>query len=79
MAHTFLICFVIFSWTCVETCTVACEGEGLRLLCACGRAEKMPVTKRLPKGPREGFMLEGVKMETVTAIPYDIVKEGLQT
>ena len=48
-------------------------------LCACERAEKMPVTKRLPKGPREGFMLEGVKMETVTAIPYDIVKEGLQT
>ena len=37
------------------------------------------MTKRLPKGPREGFMLEGVKMETVTAIPYDIVKEGLQT
>jgi large subunit ribosomal protein L21e len=39
----------------------------------------MPVCKRMPKGPREGFMLENVSMETVTAIPYDIVKEGLQT
>jgi large subunit ribosomal protein L21e len=41
-------------------------------------AEKPPSTKRLPKGPRGGFTLENVKMETITAIPYDIVKEGLQ-
>jgi large subunit ribosomal protein L21e len=40
--------------------------------------EKPPSTKRLPKGPRPGFTLENVKMETITAIPYDIVKEGLQ-
>lgn len=40
--------------------------------------EKPPVTKRLPKAPRDGFTLENVKMETITAIPYDIVKEGLQ-
>lgn len=36
------------------------------------------MTKRLPKGPRDGFTLENVSMETITAIPYDIVKEGLQ-
>lgn len=41
-------------------------------------AEKPPSTKRLPKGPRDGFTLENVTMETITAIPYDIVKEGLQ-
>jgi len=35
--------------------------------------------KRQPKGPRDGFMLKNVKMETITAIPYDIVKEGIQT
>jgi hypothetical protein len=29
--------------------------------------------------PRDGFMITDVKMQTVTAIPYDIVKEGLQT
>lgn len=40
--------------------------------------EKAPVLKRLPKGPRDGFTLENVTMETITAIPYDIVKEGLQ-
>lgn len=37
-----------------------------------------PQTKRQPKGPRtEGFTLENVKMETITAIPYDILKEGV--
>ena len=41
--------------------------------------EAVPVTKRQPKGPRtEGFMLENVSMETITAIPYDILKEGVQ-
>ncbi|GAB4819172.1 hypothetical protein N2152v2_006218 [Parachlorella kessleri] len=36
------------------------------------------VTKRQPKGPRtEGFTLENVKMQTITAIPYDILKEGV--
>ncbi|WIA19237.1 hypothetical protein OEZ86_005601 [Tetradesmus obliquus] len=42
------------------------------------KGEKPPSTKRLPKGPRDGFTLENVTMETITAIPYDIVKEGLQ-
>mmetsp|Transcript_2985 Transcript_2985/g.4826 ORF Transcript_2985/g.4826 Transcript_2985/m.4826 type:complete len:166 (-) Transcript_2985:380-877(-) len=42
--------------------------------------EKAPSTKRIPKGPREGFTLslENTKIETITAIPYDIIKEGLQ-
>lgn len=41
--------------------------------------EPAPVTKRQPKGPRtEGFMVENVSMETITAIPYDILKEGVQ-
>lgn len=42
------------------------------------KGESVPSTKRMPAGPREGFMLENVKMETITAIPYDIIKEGLQ-
>jgi large subunit ribosomal protein L21e len=35
-------------------------------------------TKRQPAGPREGFTICSKKMETVTAIPYDIVKEGIK-
>lgn len=39
----------------------------------------VPSTKRQPKGPRtEGFTLENVSMETITAVPYDILKEGVQ-
>ena len=34
-------------------------------------------TKRVPQGPRDGFTVEGVSMETLTPIPYDIVKEGM--
>ncbi len=41
-------------------------------------AEPVPKTKRLPVAPREGAMLTDIKMETITAIPYDIIKEGLQ-
>ena len=44
-----------------------------------GCAEKPPKCKREVQGPREGFMVENVQAQTVTAIPYDIVKEGLQT
>jgi large subunit ribosomal protein L21e len=40
--------------------------------------EKAPIFKRLPKGPRDGFSLQNVEMQTITAIPYDIVKEGIQ-
>lgn len=40
--------------------------------------EKAPKTKRNPVGTRDGFVLENVVPETITAIPYDIVKEGLQ-
>ena len=39
---------------------------------------KAPKTKRLPAQPRESYMLVDVKPETITAIPYDIIKEGLQ-
>jgi len=31
----------------------------------------------MPISPREGFTLENVQPETITAIPYDIIKEGL--
>uniref|UniRef100_A0A061SEP2 Large subunit ribosomal protein L21e n=1 Tax=Tetraselmis sp. GSL018 TaxID=582737 RepID=A0A061SEP2_9CHLO len=41
------------------------------------KGEPIPKCKRQPKGPREGFVLENVKPETITAIPYDIIKEGL--
>lgn len=38
-----------------------------------------PVTKRTPVGPRaNGYVLENVSMETMTAIPYDILKEGVK-
>lgn len=38
----------------------------------------IPNTKRQPVGPRtEGFTIENVSMETITAIPYDILKEGV--
>eukprot|EP00887_Chlorella_sp_A99_P002118 scaffold21.g2118.t1 len=37
-----------------------------------------PVTKRQPKGPRtEGFFVSAAKVESITAIPYDILKEGV--
>ena len=36
-----------------------------------------PKCKRLPKGPRDGFTLVNVQPETITAVPYDIIKEGL--
>ena len=41
-------------------------------------AEPAPVTKRTIKEPRGGFMLKNVKPETITPIPYDIIKEGLK-
>jgi large subunit ribosomal protein L21e len=42
------------------------------------RGEKAGPQKRPVAGPRKGFMLEDVKLETITAIPYDILKEGLK-
>jgi hypothetical protein len=35
------------------------------------------VRKRLPAQPRGAFTLVNVKPETITAIPYDIIKESL--
>jgi large subunit ribosomal protein L21e len=40
--------------------------------------EPAPVTKRTIKEPRGGFTLKNVKAETITPIPYDILKEGLK-
>ena len=38
-----------------------------------------PSTKRVVKGPRtEGITIEHAQLETITAIPYDILKEGVQ-
>ena len=35
-----------------------------------------PARKRTVAGPRDGFTLTDVKPQTVTAIPYDIVKDA---
>jgi len=35
-------------------------------------------TKRKPALPRAGFVLAGVTTETVTPIPYDIIREGVK-
>ncbi len=45
-------------------------------VCVC--AEKPAPRKRLVAQPRPGFLLEDIKMESITPIPYDIIKEGLQ-
>ena len=37
-----------------------------------------PVTKRTVPGPRDGFTLENVKTEILTAVPYDIVREDIK-
>ncbi|KAG2439537.1 hypothetical protein HXX76_004890 [Chlamydomonas incerta] len=41
------------------------------------KGEPVPKTKRVPAGPRDGFELIPAKVETIAAIPYDIIKEGL--
>ncbi|GFR42248.1 hypothetical protein Agub_g3142 [Astrephomene gubernaculifera] len=41
------------------------------------KGEEAPKTKRVPQGPRGGFELIPEKVETIAAIPYDIIKEGL--
>ena len=47
-------------------------------VCVCVCAEKPAPRKRLVAQPRPGFLLEDIKMESITPIPYDIIKEGLQ-
>ena len=42
------------------------------------KSGKTVVTKRAPVGPRGGFVLENVKTEILTPIPYDIVREGIK-
>ena len=39
------------------------------------KGEPVPFMKRQPAGPKDGFVVSGA-METVTAVPYDIEKEG---
>ncbi|MEW5297151.1 MAG: hypothetical protein WDW36_000378 [Sanguina aurantia] len=36
--------------------------------------EPVPKTKRVTLGPRAAYVLEDFSVETITAIPYDIVK-----
>jgi hypothetical protein len=38
------------------------------------RAEPAGPQKRPVAGPRKGFMLQNTKLETITPIPYDILK-----
>jgi large subunit ribosomal protein L21e len=38
--------------------------------------QPLPKTKRLPAGPRAGFSLANAQPLTITAIPYDIVKDA---
>ena len=38
--------------------------------------EPLPARKRTVAGPQDGFTLTDVKPQTVTAIPYDIVKDA---
>lgn len=59
------------AWPCYDCLLLSC----IHLLTS---AEKKPHTKRVPAGPRGAFTLENVEMKTITAIPYDIIKEGLQ-
>ena len=35
-------------------------------------------TKRKPVGPRDGFVLPNVTAQTVTPLPYDILREGVK-
>ena len=53
--------------------------ESSHRACLHAAAEKPPETKREIAQPRDGFTIENVKAQTVTPIPYDIVKEGIQT
>ena len=38
------------------------------------RVDKL-LLKRQPAGPKPGFVVEGQTMETVTAVPYDVVND----
>lgn len=53
------------------------ENERLRKE-AKARGEKPGPLKRQPKQPRGGELVENVKAETVTPIPYDIVREHIK-
>lgn len=42
-----------------------------------GDAEPAPSTKRIPVQPRAGFMIIPEVVETIAAVPYDIIKHGM--
>ena len=66
-------------YTSASSSAGACGLSGARCVLPATTAEKPPKCKREVAQPRDGFMITGVQTQTVTPIPYDIVKEGLQT
>lgn len=63
---------------CHEDFLKRCNENREKCIAAKAAGEPRPQTKRLPKGPRtEGFTLKNVQMDTITPIPYDILKEGV--
>lgn len=53
------------------------ESNDAKKAAAKAKGEKVE-TKRKPAEPRGAVTLENVAMETITAIPYDIVREGVK-
>lgn len=65
---------------CREDFLQRCKSNDEKKHSARAAGQPVPKTKRQPAGPRtEGIILENVQMESITAIPYDIVKEGITT
>lgn len=63
---------------CREDFLKRCRENREKCIEAKAAGQPRPLTKRQPKGPRtEGFTLKNVQMETITPIPYDILKEGV--
>ena len=63
---------------CHEDFLKRCTENREKCIAAKAAGEPRPLTTRQPKGPRtEGFTLKNVQMDTITPIPYDILKEGV--
>ena len=63
---------------CSARARLRCSGTSGSDGLPCRPAEKAGPQKRAVAGPRKAFTLENVTLETITAIPYDILKEGLK-
>mmetsp|Transcript_15683 Transcript_15683/g.46291 ORF Transcript_15683/g.46291 Transcript_15683/m.46291 type:complete len:165 (-) Transcript_15683:50-544(-) len=63
---------------CREEFLNRCRANDAKKNAARKAGEPKPIVKRSPVGPRDGAMLKDVTLETITAIPYDIIKEGVQ-